>query len=359
MLCRWGGAAVLFASVTVLSASEPVQAAYEVRHQLLVNVPSGTRHLRVWFPMPASGPDQTIEQFRVLAPGPHRRVLDDFGNRQVYFEVQAPDQETYLITQTYRLLRTEQITGLHPEFTRALNEEEHALLAPYLASSPSIVVDDKMRQLACEIVGKEENITLAARKLYTWLLANAEYWIKYPERYAPSGVGSAEYCLDTGAGDGVDLHTLWVSLARAAGIPSRMVFGVLLKKDLDRTEVDQGSRCWAEFYVPGYGWVPMDVVMGDLFADPFPLHDRNAGQVRLATVDGYRGPSPEMVAYYLGNLDARRLVLSRGRDLLLYPPPAAGRINYLAKAHVEADGKVLKEKASWTRTLTYRQRKSK
>jgi len=351
-------AAGLLLPCSLDAATEARRVEYDVRQQLVVNAPPGTRHLRIWFAMPVRESHQDIENFRVLAPSPHRRVQDQAGNRQVFIETQPPFEEVYVITQTFRLIRTEQISGVHPEFTRPMDEAERTALAPFLAPGRTFPVDEAMRELAGGIVEGETNPTLAARRLYNWVLDHAEYWVKDPDRYAASGAAGAHVCLKTGSGDSTDLHALWVSLARSAGIPSRLVYGTVLNTELNRMDADLGARCWAEFYAPGYGWVPLDVATADLFSGAYPIHDRNGRRVRLATPDGYRGPSRDKVDFYFGNLDARRLVLSRGSDLALNPPAAAGLVPDMAKAYVEADGAVLPEGSGWSRKLTYRQRKS-
>jgi hypothetical protein len=79
--------------------------------------------------------------------------------------------------------------------------------------------------------------------------------------------------------------------------------------------------------------------------------------VRRTTAAGYTKADPKMVDYYFGNLDERRVLWSRGRDLVLDPAPKIGAVNALPKAYVEFDGAAVAEKSGWTRKLTYRQEK--
>jgi hypothetical protein len=61
------------------------------------------------------------------------------------------------------------------------------------------------------------------------------------------------------------------------------------------------------------------------------------------------------VDYYFGNLDERRVVWSRNRDLTMSPRQDGEPVNALPKAYIEVDGKAHPEGAGWTRKLTYRE----
>jgi len=181
-----------------------------------------------------------------------------------------------------------------------------------------------------------------------------DYWVKHPDRLKASPVGSADYCMKEKTGNCTDFHSLWTALARSSGIPTRMVYGSFLKKELAGKDADQSYHCWIEFWAPGLGWIPHDVAVADIFMGDFEVNKDNDEKVRLTTGDGYRGKDAAKVEYYFGNIDDRRVVWSRGRDLKL-AGAAAGPVNALPKAYVEADGKPLKEKEGWTRKLTFQE----
>ena len=168
-----------------------------------------------------------------------------------------------------------------------------------------------------------------------------------------SPVGSSEYCLSNKTGNCTDFHSLYAALARAASLPTRMIYGSFLKGPLAGQDKDQSYHCWIEFWAPELGWIPLDVAVADVFVDDFQVTEANAELVKLTTADGFEGPDEELVDYYFGNLDARRVTWNVGRDLALEPAPAAGPVNALPKALIEVDGVVLAEKAGWTRKLTF------
>jgi transglutaminase-like putative cysteine protease len=86
-----------------------------------------------------------------------------------------------------------------------------------------------------------------------------------------------------------------------------------LPEELEGKDEDVGAHCWAEFFIPGTGWIPVDVSYGD-------------------TREGSRN-------YYFGNLDERRVSLSYGRDILLHPPQEASRLPFFVRMYCEIDGK--------------------
>ncbi|HYC79083.1 MAG TPA: transglutaminase domain-containing protein [Planctomycetota bacterium] len=340
-------------AATAAAGPPPREASFDVRHEVKIAVPEGAKAVRAWVAYPQDDPLQTVADLKVECPYPHRVITDDHGNRMLYVEANAPTTREFSVVETFRLVRREQKVEADPSKTRPLTDAEKATFAAELAPNTHVVIDDSVRKVAREATGGEKNPVLAARRLYDWELRNVDYWVKDPDNRKASPVGSTEYTLKNRTGNCTDFHSLWTSMARAEGIPTRMVYGSFLKKDLDGKDKDQSYHCWPEFYAPGIGWVPHDVAVADIFVGDFQLTPTNEEKVRLTTADGYSGADPAKVDYYFGAVDERRVTWSRGRDLKPNPAPAAGALNHMAKAHVEVDGQVLPENKGWTRKLTF------
>ena len=108
-----------------------------------------------------------------------------------------------------------------------------------------------------------------------------------------------------GQGNCTDFHTLFIALARASGIPARWNMGFPLAYGdggADGAQEVKGYHCWAEFYAPGAGWVPVDI-----------------SEARK---------HPELKAYFFGGLSGNRVLFTRARDVLLEPDGKGRRLNY-------------------------------
>ena len=347
--------------------SAPRQATFEVRHELKVVVPEGAQRVRVWFVLPQEDPipgdgtasAQRITDLQIDAPYPYRVERDSEGSKVLYLEATNPKDKELKIVETFVVTRNEVRTNVDPSKAKPLTEADRAKFASYLAANKHVEIDDEIRKLAHEIVGDETNPVLAARKLYDWTLLNVDYWVKDPKNKKASPVGSTTYCLTFRTGNCTDFESLWTSLARAAGIPTRIVYGSFFKPDLNGVDGDQSYHCWATFYAPGMGWIPHDVAVADMYVGEMVATPDNETLMRRTTADGMFGADPVKVDYYFGNMDERRIVWSIGRDLILSPKQDGDPVNAMAKAYVEIDGKVHPEgPTGWVRKLTYRERKA-
>jgi hypothetical protein len=95
--------------------------------------------------------------------------------------------------------------------------------------------------------------------------------------------------------DAFAYSALYCALARAAGVPTRMVSGYLVGEPGQPTR----THFWDEFYLETVGWVPVDPLLGD---------------------DGEQGvgvpldPDVERRSFYFGSLDNQHLTFSRGLE---------------------------------------------
>lgn len=326
----------------------PASGTFQVENSINIAVPAGSKQVRVWFPLPRKEDGQTISGEAVEAPAGWREASDNQGNRYVYATVDNPGEKVAIKTR-FTVMRREQRGMIDANATRPLTDAERQQYAAWLGNDTHVVVNDEIKALAAQIRGDEQNPLKVARKLYDWTLANVEYWVKDPSKWKASPVGSSDYCLKNRTGNCTDFHSLWTALARASGIPTRMKYGSLFKPSLDGQDKDGSYHCWPESWFPGLGWVANDVAVADIYAGPIALDANNTEKVTLTTADGYQGPSPAMVDYYFGNLDARRVTWTLGRDLTFDPKQSAGPVNMNAKGYVEVDGK----EAKFDRKMTF------
>jgi transglutaminase-like putative cysteine protease len=205
---------------------------------------------------------------------------------------------------------------IDPAAAGKLTDVHRKEFAEYLdKNAPFMSVDDRIQKMADDAVGKEENVLAQVSKLWTLVADSADHYSKDPSK-PKCGRGAAEDCLTNQGGCCTDLHALFIALARAKGIPSRIWFGYRLQAKNEGKEVDPGYRCWVEYFVPNYGWVATDIVVGD-------SGEKDA-----------RAP-------HITALDERRIVLNEGRNLDLSPKQDGPRVNNVVPAYAEIDGKAV------------------
>src|SRR2546428_11726294 len=188
------------------------------------------------------------------------------------------------------------------------------------STSGVIRITDEVREIARRETRGKAGVVPRARALYDWVYDHMQY-----DKSVPGwGLGDIPCCLKVGKGHCTDFHTLFIALARASGIPARWNMGFPLAYGTEAGSPQvSGYHCWAEFYAPGAGWVPVDI-----------------SEARK---------HPELKDYFFGNLSGNRVLFTRGRDLVL--DGSAKPLNYLIYPVARADGK---EMSGVVWKLTYR-----
>ena len=129
-----------------------------------------------------------------------------------------------------------------------------AELAPFLSSTLYVQADDpEIRAAAEKIVEGAEGAWEAAKRVSEW----THTYVK--EKRFDRGYATAKETLDSQAGDCTEHTMLAVALTRAAGIPARIVSGVVWLKD------GFYYHFWHEAYVGE--WIALDATLGQTPAD--------------------------------------------------------------------------------------------
>lgn len=258
-------------------------------------IPEGVERVRIWMPLAESDTFQSVTNLQ-LRPEPLRMERENtYGNRIAYWEFERPDGASLAISMSFELLRREKVAA--PEATPP------GRLKRYLEPDRLGVIDKRIRDMAVEITEGRRDTMDRARAIYDYVLEHMEY-----NKEAPGwGRGDTARACSVGKGNCSDYHSLFISLARATGIPARFHYGFALKPG-----GEAGPHCWAEFRDPDRGWVPVDISEAD--------------------------KDPSRADYFFGHLSTNRVLLSTGRDIVLAPPQNGRPLNFLILPHVEVDG---------------------
>jgi transglutaminase-like putative cysteine protease len=286
----------------------------------LASPPSAER-VRLWMPYPMSDGNQEITDIRVEGNFTRQGVYREgaFGNPILFAEWKNVSGERTM-AYAFRVARKELVTRNFPEKELPYSTEE---FRKELAPAAVVPTDGPVRELAGRITAGKTTNREKARAIYDWIVDN----MRRDPDVKGGGWGGVDALLSSLGGKCADIHSVFVALARAAGVPAREVFGIRLPKGAEG-DMTKAQHCWAEWYLPGYGWVTVD-----------PADVRKAILERKITVEEAR-PLRE---YYFGAVDESRIAFGTGRDLRLNPPQAGPPLNYLMYPYAEADGKSLNE----------------
>ena len=252
-----------------------------------------TKDLKLWVPVPREWDSQKAVKIISVQPPPHAEYEDpEHGNRMLFWDFgKESEKPSYKVDIKFRLESYEVHAEVDPDQIGPYDKtsKEYAL---YTRSTHIVSITPKIREMAQEAVGDEKNAYRQAEKIFQFTKKKVRYKMNRLER----GEGT-EVLLDfpnqdekTGEeyfeGACSQQHALFVALCRVVGIPARAVVGFVgwkpwLKEEdlmpklpieprqspegLAATQyyVPAAHHVWAEFYLTGYGWIPVDVTGDD------------------------------------------------------------------------------------------------
>lgn len=213
---------------------------------------------RLWLPLPQNAGDYQ----RVLAvswKGEAQAALrwDDTYQAPIFAAQWGENDGGRLVTVTARVATRNR--NMAPA-TRQLQRMDAAAL--YLKPTEHMPVDGIVAETAAKIVKGIKTPDARARAIYEWIVDNT---FRDPKTRG-CGLGNIKAMLETGnlSGKCADINSLFVGLARAAGIPAREFYGVRVAdsaqfKSLGKSgDISKAQHCRAEYFSPRHGWVPVD-----------------------------------------------------------------------------------------------------
>lgn len=241
---------------------------------------AGANLLYLWMPFPVDAASQ--RGVKALERS-HEPFINDYRGLSVYRLSDIESDKLITVTQDSLV----QVFGIETDVKAdkiiAPPSPKPPLYAAFTAPDALVPADaPAVAALARKAVAREKNPYRLARAVYDALAAAVAY-------DAGAKADAAVDAFAKGKADSWDLSLLYAAALRAAGVPALPVAGVV---------VDDSRRAWrhawVEFYVYGFGWLPVDPVLlggGSVGAFKPPFEDR---------------------AKYFGNMDDRHIAFSRG-----------------------------------------------
>jgi transglutaminase-like putative cysteine protease len=301
--------ALLFSFVVAFAAAS---AAQDSRHFTfhygftVKNLPAGKK-VRIWIPAAQSDAFQEVKVVAAKGDLPLKKTRESKSGNEIYYaEASGAALPELHFEVQYDVVRHERV---------ALNPAAHLVAASLtskqrqedLQPDALVPVTGLPADLAVKVTEGKTQPLDKGRAIYDYVFAT----MKYDKTGTGWGHGDVLYACDAKKGNCTDFHSLFIAMARSQGIPARFEIGFPLPPDKHSAEI-AGYHCWADFYVDGKGWIPIDI--------------------------SEAWKHPEKREYFFGSHDVNRVQFSMGRDLRLNPPQDGKPLNYFVYPYVEVDG---------------------
>ena len=236
-------------------------------------------------PVPVTSASQPTLEFTEITPSP---VLQNYQNCIIHqITKNRNNLPKSIFKQSFAVSVCEINTNVKAAGIGSYKNMNQTLYEKYTKADAVVLSEDEtVIVLANEIVGKETNAYTKAQLIYKYIIDNYSVLDKVRKNDAdPLDM------LKTASGDAYDYAVIFASLSRAAGIPTLIDSGILIGQDLTTQ-----AHWWNEVYLYGFGWLPVDVSLGDGL------------EYKVWTENMTSAP----VEYYFGNMDSHHIVFSRG-----------------------------------------------
>jgi len=280
----------------------PAERSFEFTYRTaLPEIPPDLQDLRIWIPLARTRDGQRIVRREIAAPIPYEIHEDAaFGNEILYAEVKASGAKDLQFEIKYRAV----VNG--EGFPDPKNPSE---LEPYLKPTRLMKITHEIEENSRKATQGKVNWWDKARAIYEYVIKHMVY-----DKTTPGwGRGDSVRACLLGRGNCTDFHSLFISMAQVAQVPSRFKIGFTIPSEKEGRIA--GYHCWAEFFDEKRGWVQVDA--------------------------SEAWKNPKMKQHYFGRFDTNKFFVSLGRDLTLSPTQEGEPVNIFIYPYVEGDGKPL------------------
>lgn len=287
--------------VTEVADSDPPRAKrrFEFLYSAdITNIPEDAKDVQVWFPIPQSDENQEINNMKIKTLEGYQVYTEpEYGNKIGYIHVRGNLPSNIPLSLSFEATRYEDRGGDYP--TKSVGQ--------FLKPSRRGAITPEVKEAASRISQRQNDMQDRIRETYQYVIDNMEY----KKEGTGWGHGDTAWACSARYGNCTDYHALFIALSQAQGIPAHFDMGFPLPPDKSEGAIG-GYHCWAHYYLPGKGWVPVDVSEAD--------------------------KQPVLKDYFFGAHDPNRVKFTTGRDITLEPRQKSEPINYFIYPYVEVDG---------------------
>ena len=205
--------------------------------------------------VPQDNVNQTVLGI-MFDPEPTEFLTDEWGQKVAHYVIIDMAANSQLEISWSARVRISDISySVAPEAVLELGDIPAAILDTYTRDETRYNIYSPVVQAAAS------EAVADASSLYEQVADTYQYVIDHLDYSREGGWDDAATVLERGDGSCTEYVFALIALYRANGIPARHVGGSRLRADDDY--VDTVFHRAAEVYLPGYGWIPMDVTLGD------------------------------------------------------------------------------------------------
>lgn len=199
-----------------------------------------------YIPTPTSGMPYQTSQYSVNGAS-EKKLIDSEGNPLLYFKPAEGES----------LTMTANVSVKPYSFKKKLAEYRESQAIPddvrvYLGASEGINPQSPTLTGIVETLKSPDRLT-TVKNILKWMKKNISYQIV--------DFKNVEEIIERGYGECGCWSALFTALCRSAGIPARIIWGVIIDPTPDHSFAPEGhlkGHAWAEFYIAGAGWVPVE-----------------------------------------------------------------------------------------------------
>jgi transglutaminase-like putative cysteine protease len=301
-------------AVSADSATPPAARSFEFTYQVhfpATENPGGP--VRLWLPLPQPDGYQDVSALHIDSPAAYSQGRDsEYKNRFAMFKPTAKQYATgFDVTVRFTATRREHRVALDGSLKNAsATSSAGPLLHRYLEADKLVPLNGAIAELARDHTVGDTTQIEKARHIYEYVVST----MRYDKSGEGWGRGDAIWACSTKRGNCTDFHSLFIGMMRSSGIPARFEIGFPLPEGKTESDIP-GYHCWAEFYLNGVGWVPVDA--SEAWKNP-ARHD-----------------------YFFGAHDVNRVFFTYGRDIHLSSDQRGAPLNYFIYPYAEINGQAM------------------
>ncbi|HDP99898.1 MAG TPA: transglutaminase domain-containing protein [bacterium] len=271
------------------------------------NIPPEAKHVDIWAPVPQSDSRQNISNLEIRCDYPYSfEIGPEYQNPLLKVAANGSIPESLSVSMNFSVTRTAYHFLKEKDQPSATISEKAR--RRFLAPDHLVPIDGRIADEAKKVVRDDMTPLEKARAIYDHVAGT----VTYDKSGAGWGRGDAVYACDARSGNCTDFHSLFIGMARASAIAARFVMGFPVPEGATEGNIP-GYHCWAEFYIDGMGWLPID-------ASEASKH-------------------PEKWDDFFGGLDPHRIQFTIGRDIRIPSMGQSEPLNYFVYPYVLIDGK--------------------